>query len=109
MSTDLASTPDWFPEVGKPPMPETGNDERSPVSIDWQNRLVRNHFGAPKTCVENALIALECAREWQGVLHFDESALKVVAKASPPWGARKIPLVWRDEDDVRTAAWMQRH
>src|SRR5580704_5157556 len=80
-------------------------------SVDWQNSLVTNRFGAPKACVENVLVALACAPEWQGVLHFDKSALKVFAKQRPPWDSRDVPYPypWRDEDDVRTAAWMQRH
>jgi predicted P-loop ATPase len=32
----------------------------------------------------------------------------VEAKASPPWISREIPFAWRDDDDVRVAAWMQR-
>jgi predicted P-loop ATPase len=34
--------------------------------------------------------------------------LHVVAKATPPWDSRAVPFPWRDDDDVRTAAWMQR-
>lgn len=105
MSTNAETTPDWLTELGKA-MPE--NEQPILFSIDWQNRLVKNQYGAPKACVENALVALECAPEWQGVLHFDQSALKIIAKQRPPWDSRDAPFVWRDEDDIRTAAWLQR-
>ncbi|HEY7338316.1 MAG TPA: virulence-associated E family protein [Bryobacteraceae bacterium] len=54
-------------------------------------------------------MALRHAPEWQGILRFDESALQVGANAQPPWDSREAPFVWRDDDDVRVAAWMQQH
>jgi putative DNA primase/helicase len=74
---------------------------------EWRDRLIQSQKGI-KACLENALVALEHAPEWQGVLRFDESALQVVTKAMPPWDSRVAPFAWRDDDDVRAAAWMQR-
>jgi predicted P-loop ATPase len=73
---------------------------------DWRDGLIQNQKGI-KACLQNALVALECAPDWKGVLHFNESSLQVVAKARPPWDSRPVPFPWSDEDDVRTAAWMQ--
>jgi putative DNA primase/helicase len=75
---------------------------------DWRERLLKNQRGNASACLENALVALERAAEWQDVLHFNESSLQVIAKSMPPWDSRAVPFAWRDDDDVRTAAWMQR-
>ena len=103
MSAEAVS-PDWLADLGS----HTRALEESigePAS-DWRERLIQNQKGI-KGCLQNVLVALEYAPEWKGVLHFDESALQVVAKASPPWDSRPVPFPWRDDDDVRAAAWMQ--
>lgn len=79
----------------------------STASSDWSSKLLRNRWGAPKACLQNALVALKFAPEWHEVLHFNESALRVIAKSPPPWDSRAAPFDWCDEDDVRAAAWMQ--
>jgi hypothetical protein len=96
---------DWLAGLGSQAAPDENAIAGSPV--DWRARLIQNERGI-KACLENVLVALEYAPDWCGVLHFDESALQVVAKASPPWDARAVPFPWRDDDDVRAAAWMQR-
>ncbi len=96
------TTPDWLAEVG------TLEDQPFAEStVNWQGQLIRNQKRTPVACLQNVLVALRYAPEWRGVLHFDESALRVVAKAAPPWDSREASFAWRDEDDVRTAAWMQ--
>jgi len=101
------SAPDWLPPVAAESTPRF-NAPRG--AITWRERLILNQKGNPSACLENVLVALKHASEWQAVLHFNESALHVVAKALPPWDSpRLVPFVWRDDDDVRTAAWMQRH
>ena len=80
------------------------------ATADWHDRLIRTSKGYASACLENALVALKCAPGWRGVLHYDESALHVVAQVQPPWAPlRDVPFRWRDDDDVRTAAWLQRH
>jgi len=76
------------------------------ISDAWRSRLIGKE--KPLRVVANALIALRCAPEWQGVLHFDESSLNTVVKTRPPWDdTREPPFVWTDEDDIRAAAWLQ--
>jgi predicted P-loop ATPase len=90
-------------------LPSKGRSENI-ATADWHNRLIRSAKGYPSACLENALVALKCAPEWREVLHYDESALNVVAQVQPPWAPlRDVPFRWRDDDDVRTAAWLQRH
>jgi len=73
---------------------------------NWRDQLVRSERGKILPHVGNALVALH-AREWENVLHFNESALRVEAKAPPPWDRNKpVPFVWSDEDDVRASAWL---
>jgi predicted P-loop ATPase len=100
MSAEPLASTDWLP----------GPAAEAPDSIaqGWKTRLLTTSRGKAAACLENALVALRHAPEWQGVLHFDESALHVVAKAAPPWDSRAAPFAWRDDDDVRVAAWMQR-
>ncbi len=84
--------------------------ENPPPSIaeGWRTRLIKSERGKRLPVVANVLIALRHAPEWQGVLHYNESSLDVVAKAVPPWEeTRKVPFTWTDEDDVRVAAWCQ--
>jgi predicted P-loop ATPase len=101
------TTPDWLSELGKG-VASRGDQPIAEAAVDWHDRLITNPKGAPSACLQNALVALQHAAEWRGILQFDESALHVVAKATPPWESRAAPFVWRDDDDVRTAAWMQR-
>jgi predicted P-loop ATPase len=108
MSAEPVAAQEWLPEVGqRAVLPAPGNQLIAEPDGNWRCRLIRNQKGIPMACLQNALVALEHAPEWQRVLHFDESALHVVAKAPPPWDSRTTPFVWRDDDDVRAAAWMQ--
>lgn len=100
-------------------MPDQGNKSRdssapkSPkvasISDGWRDRLIGGSDD-PDPCVANVLIALEHALEWQQVLRFDASSLSIVASSKPPWVSDlAIPFKWRDKDDVRAAAWLQRN
>jgi predicted P-loop ATPase len=110
MNAEPVATPDWL--EGLAPEPGASCSAHAPFAEnepDWSRLLLRNRSGNPTACVQNALVALRFSREWNGVLHFNESALQVVAKALPPWDSRDVPFAWRDDDDVRAAAWMQQH
>jgi len=105
MSAQPSGTPDWL--EGLPAaLPKPDTQPGSGVG-DWRDQLIKSQKGNPIACLQNALVALRYAPDWQGVLHFDESALRVVAKGTPPWDSRSAPFAWGDEDDVRAAAWMQ--
>jgi putative DNA primase/helicase len=103
MSAEPVS-PEWLAGLGSQVVP--ANVSIPEPAADWRDRLLQNQKGI-KGCLQNALVALEYAPEWRGVVHFDESALQVVAKSAPPWDCRPVPFPWRDDDDVRAAAWMQ--
>ncbi len=95
----LAST-NWLPDQAAE-APES-------IAQGWKTRLLTTLKGKAAACLENALVALRHAPEWHGVLHFNESSMQVTAKSEPPWDSRPVPFTWRDDDDVRAAAWMQR-
>ena len=79
------------------------------IAQGWRGRLLRNRNGKALACLQNALVALECAPEWMGVLAFNESSMAVVAETQPPASARRAPFVWSDIEDIESAAWMQRN
>jgi predicted P-loop ATPase len=100
MSAEPSDSTNW--------LPAQASEAPDFITRGWKTKLLMTSKGKAAPCLENALMALAYAPEWKGVLHFDESALRVIAKATPPWDSRVTPFAWRDDDDVRTAAWMQR-
>ena len=88
-----------------------GIDSGKSTSVDstnWHDHLIVKR-AEPLGCVENVLLGLRNDPAWAGVLHFNEFALKTVAKAAPPWPTTKaLPFHWTDADDVLATAWFQR-
>lgn len=80
------------------------------VSADnWRDYLLGSRRYGYYACLENAFLALQYDRKWEGVLGFNESAYRVEALAPPPWTTVKVvPYPWCDEDDGRAAGWLQR-
>jgi hypothetical protein len=72
---------------------------------DWKRDLIRNDSGGIKPILANAILALRRAPEWNGVLSFNEFALRTCALTKTPWGGN--PRDWTDTDDIRTADWLQ--
>jgi hypothetical protein len=86
---------------------ETGVEE-----IDWRDLLIKsadskNKPGGPKPILANAITALRFAPEWQGVLAYDEFALRVFARKERPWPGGTTGPRWTDNDDRLTANWLQ--
>jgi predicted P-loop ATPase len=78
----------------------------------WNDSLLLNKDDAPKACLANAITALTYAAEWDGVLAFDEFALRAVALKAPPWVPEKEKPHWKESDwtatdDIRLADWLQ--
>lgn len=71
----------------------------------WKDALIRNGSGAVRPVLSNALMALEGAAEWRGVLAFDEFALTVHALKPTPWG---FSGPWTDQQDRLFCDWAQR-
>jgi predicted P-loop ATPase len=88
---------------------QASQDPPASIAERWRERLLRNKNGKALACLQNAMVALEHAPEWNGVLAFNESSLAVVGEQPPPVGARRAPFAWSDIEDIETAAWMQRN
>jgi hypothetical protein len=74
-------------------------------AADWRKGLITTTNGVPRPILANACIALRLAPEWAGVLAFDEFSHRTVVRKSTPWGRDRG--TWADEDDIRTAEWLQ--
>jgi predicted P-loop ATPase len=72
-------------------------------SVDqFGNRKVKN-------VVANAILILQNDAAWTGVIAFDEFAQRLVVRGRPPYAEEPfVTREWRDEDDILTAAWLQR-
>jgi predicted P-loop ATPase len=83
------------------------------LNTSWRSELLLGLHRQPKPVLENVLIALRRAPEWQGVLGYDEFGAVIMAMQPPPWAVGQHnswqPRRWGDDDDVRTIAWMQRN
>lgn len=97
----IAADKDWVPEIG----PATAN--AASIADGWRSRLLKSDTGKTIPCLANAITALRHAPEWDGVIAFDEFALRTVARKSPPWAGEKGG--WTDNHDRHAAAWFQRN
>lgn len=89
--------------------PNTGQDARS---TSWQQRLIRNQYGAPKTSIANAMLILSHDDDWRGVLRYNERSEEPIFCAPPPFfdcpdSLLETPRPLKDADDVRTAQWLE--
>jgi len=81
-------------------------DQFSPDDPYWTSELLKDHeYALP--ILANAIIALDHAPEWQGVLGFDENSKTVIVREPPPWTGDS-GFAWTDADTVRAMNWLQR-
>lgn len=94
--------------LANPPHKPRSTAKTRSISEGWRQQLKVTSHGQPVRSVANAILALSTAPEWRGVLAYDESALRTVARAAPPWDpGAAVPFEWTDNADVLTAAWLQ--
>jgi predicted P-loop ATPase len=72
----------------------------------WKRSLLRNSRGEVRPVLANAILALSSAPEWAGLLAFNDFAVRVHARRAAPWG-KSAGEAWSDNDDRRTAEWLQ--
>ncbi|MEO8100058.1 MAG: toprim domain-containing protein, partial [Acidobacteriota bacterium] len=92
------------PFAGAPAWDGTGDQT---AATDWREGLLSTDRGMPKPLLANAITALRSAPEWLGVLGFDEFSLETVALLNPPWSKGIRGPQWTDDEDRRTADWLQ--
>ena len=71
----------------------------------WSAGLLLNDSGAAKPVLANAVLALQLAPEWAGVLAYDEFAKRSRIVKATPWGREGSD--WSDYDDKKLAVWLQ--
>ena len=79
---------------------------RLPKDEEWRYAL-KWKGGALDDCLANVFDMLLNRPEWQGVLAFDEFAMRVVKLKPPPY-AGGVVGEWTDSDDSYTAIWLTR-
>ena len=78
------------------------------VNEAWKILLKVNSQGAVKSTLENVMVALRNAPDWEGVFVFDQFAARTVKIKKPPFRVQELGP-WTDQDDVFCAEWMQRN
>lgn len=78
---------------------------------EWKGGLLRGRpvRGCPKGPIlgilANAILALRLAPVWQGVLAFDEFAVRTITLKAAPWNPEPHP--WTDTEDIWLTEWLQ--
>jgi predicted P-loop ATPase len=71
---------------------------------DWRKELILGKEDKVLPILANAITALRSARQWCGVLAWDEFSMQVVVLRETPWRRRGA---WTDQEDRRTTEWLQ--
>jgi predicted P-loop ATPase len=72
---------------------------------DWKSELIRSDNGGIKPILANAITFLMHAPELEGMLSWDEFAVRVMALQGTPWNPASRE--WGEVDDIRLAEWLQ--
>jgi predicted P-loop ATPase len=74
---------------------------------EWRNGLVTAGNGGIKSIVANAITFLVHHPDLQGLLSYDEFAVRTMALAGTPWNPQSRE--WGETDDTGLAEWLQHH
>ena len=76
----------------------------------WFSRLRMDLSGTPERNEANVIIALSSDEAFAGAIAFDAFAQQIVVCRPLPWDTcgTSYPRPWDDNDEVRTAEWLQR-
>lgn len=103
------------PAVPNPPSSaQQGGTSRPalPTPETWTQTLLRTDEGRLKKNLANVITLLDHRPGWEQAIGFDAFAQRVLLAHPTPAHAQQpienYPRTWRDEDDVLTAAWLQR-
>jgi putative DNA primase/helicase len=73
----------------------------------WTAGLLLSDNGAAKPVLANAILALQLAPEWSGVVGFDEFSQRLRILKAAPW--ERSDCDWQDRDDTELSNWLQHH
>ena len=77
-------------------------------AFDWVGELILDKNSAVKPVLANLVAFLRFHPTWKDVLSFDEFAVRVVIRKSPPWGTEASDTLWSDHHDDNTRIWFQK-
>jgi predicted P-loop ATPase len=86
---------------------DVGRAAAAIYQMDWRRILITNKDGNPRPLLANALTALRNDPAWQGVLAFNEFAVRIEIQSRTPWG-KEPGEQWTDNDDRLTSEWLQK-
>ena len=81
--------------------------DRRRSNFDWTQQLILDDKGAVLPLLSNLVQLLRYHPEWEGVLAYNEFAVSVVARKSPPWGKEEPDAPWGDYFDSLCRIWFQ--
>lgn len=96
-------------EVVSDPEPAGARIELGPdPRFDWRDRLFWRNKGQLQDCRENVYLFLKHHPAWEGVLHADTFARKIVMLKPPPWhrGHFTRGETWTDDNNLRLGMWL---
>jgi putative DNA primase/helicase len=74
---------------------------------DWTDQLILKG-GTIVANLANLILMLREARQWKGVLGYDEFNARVVIKGRPPWEEEASNTPWTDHHESQVRVWFQR-
>lgn len=93
------------PKVSRPAQPGQGDEPPDAPGQEWRKSLIFDR-GELKACLANVYDILVNDSIWNGVLAFDEFALRTVKLKRTPYASEAGE--WDQTDDSRAAMWMAR-
>jgi len=97
---------DWLSAAGPGPVLAAIAEVNPDRTTGWKALLRRTENGKVKQLLINADLTLRHAPEWQGAFEWNSMRQRARLVAAVPIGGT-VPRDWTDDDDVRTAIWMQ--
>ena len=81
-----------------------------PESLKWRQKLLINSEGRVRPVLANAIIALNQAPQWAGVLARNDFAHTTIARKAPPVmrteSSAQFPRFWMPNDDILATEWL---
>jgi predicted P-loop ATPase len=101
-SPEVNGVDDYLAQAGLAPFLDLW---KHATRYDWHDELVKSDKGKILPTFSNALTALRLAPAWNGVLSYNEFALRAETRWPPPWNGPIGP--WGDHEDSLLIEWME--
>jgi predicted P-loop ATPase len=74
---------------------------------NWSEKLILDKKGKPVPNLANLILILREHPQWKGVLGFNEFAMQVTIRKTPPWGVEDPDAAWSDHRESQARVWFQ--